>query len=58
MAQDVDQAAQGVRDQRMQDEIDDFVDWHEGGGRMFRGVRRGGERTEVWMSDRKEHESV
>ncbi len=58
MAQDVDQAAQGVRDQRMQDEIDDFIDWHEGGGRMFRGVRRSGERTEVWMSDRKEHESV
>jgi hypothetical protein len=54
MAQNVNEAAQGVRDQRMQDEIDDFIEFMEGGARMMRGVKRGGERTEVWMSDRKE----
>ena len=53
MAQDVDEAAQGVRDQRLEDEIEDFLEFMTAGARLNRGVRRNGERTEVWMSDRK-----
>ena len=52
MGQDVAEAAKTVLDERMQVEIEDFIEWHEAGGKVFRGVRRGGERTEVWMSDR------
>lgn len=48
MEQDVDQAARAVLEARMDDEIEDFLEWMQGGGKMgTRGVRRGGERTEV-----------
>jgi hypothetical protein len=54
MGQDIEEAAKGVLSDRMDAEIEDFLAWHEAGGPMSRtrGVRRGGERTEVWMSDR------
>lgn len=52
MAQNVNEAAQGVRDQKLQDEIEDFVEFMESGAKMGRGVKRGGMRTEVWSSDR------
>ena len=54
MGQDIEEAAKGVLSDRMDAEIEDFLEWHEAGGPMgrTRGVRRGGERTEVWMSDR------
>jgi hypothetical protein len=51
MGQDVNEAARAVLDQRMDDEIEDFMEWFNQGGKV-RGVKRGGERTEVWMSDR------
>lgn len=51
MGQDVKEAAQSVLDERMEREIEDFMEWHESGHRMRRGVRRGGERTEVWSSN-------
>jgi hypothetical protein len=51
MGQDVAEAAQSVLDERMEREIEDFMEWHEGGFRSQRGVRRGGERTEVWSSN-------
>ena len=48
MAQDVDEAAKGVMQQRMDDEIDDFVDFMEAGAPLApRGKRRDGYRTEV-----------
>lgn len=54
MEQDVDEAAQGVLQTRMDEEIEDFVEFMTTGARVgMRGVKRGGERTEVWMSDRK-----
>ena len=53
MEQDVNQAAQGVLQQRMDEEIEDFLEFMEGGAKLIRGVKRGGQRTEVWMSDRK-----
>jgi hypothetical protein len=53
MGQDVHEAAKGVLDGRMDDEIEDFLDFMQGGGKMgMRGVKRNGERTEVWSSDR------
>lgn len=52
MGQDVNEAAAAVLQQRMDEEIDDFVEWMESGAKSIRGVRRGGERTEVWISDR------
>ncbi len=53
MAQDIDEAAQAVRDARMDDEIEDFVEFMETGhSRSYqRGVRRNGERTEVYRVD-------
>ena len=53
MGQDVQEAAKGVLDARMDDEIEDFLDFMTGGAKlgMMRGVKRGGERTEVWRSD-------
>ena len=54
MGQDVNEAAQGVIQARMDAEIDDFLEFMEGGapiGKM-RGVKRNGERTEVWTSTR------
>lgn len=48
MAQDVDQAARAVLEARMDDEIEDFMEFMEGGAKLgTRGVRRGGARTEV-----------
>ena len=48
MAQDVDEAAKGVLQQRMDDEIEDFVDFMESGAPLAsRGKRRDGYRTEV-----------
>lgn len=54
MGQDVDEAARGVLRQRMDDEIDDFMEFMEGGAIMgrSRGVRKNGQRTEVWSTDR------
>ena len=54
MGQDVDEAAKGVLQQRMDDEIDDFLEFMEGGAIMgrSRGVRKNGVRTEVWSTDR------
>ncbi len=53
MAQDVDQAARAVMDARFDEEMEDFVEWVEGGGKMAhtRGVRRGGFRTETFRVD-------
>ena len=53
MAQDVDQAARAVMDARFDEEMEDFVEWVEGGGKMAhtRGVRRGGFRTETLRVD-------
>jgi hypothetical protein len=50
MAQDVDQAARAVLEARMDEEIEDFVDWVERGAKLGRqrGVRRNGERTETY----------
>jgi len=50
MAQDVHEAAKGVLDGRMDAEIEDFLEYMEGRSHGIRGVRRGGERTEVWQS--------
>ena len=53
MGQSVTEAAQGVLQARMDAEIDDFLEFMEGGapiGRL-RGVKRDGERTEVWSSN-------
>lgn len=54
MGQDVDEAARGVLQQRMDDEIDDFMEFMEGGAIMgrSRGRMRNGQRTEVWSTDR------
>lgn len=54
MGQDIKEAAQGVLEARMDAEIEDFLEFMESGGKLghMRGVRRDGERTEVWMSDR------
>jgi hypothetical protein len=52
MAMDVHEAAKGVLDDRMDQEIDDFLEYMEGRTHGIRGVRKGGERTEVWMSTR------
>jgi hypothetical protein len=54
MGQDVDEAARGVLRQRMDDEIDDFMEFMEGGAIMgrSRGRMRDGVRTEVWSTDR------
>ena len=54
MGQDVDEAARGVLRQRMDDEIDDFMEFMEGGAVMgrSRGRMRDGVRTEVWSTDR------
>tara|TARA_R100001594_G_scaffold38894_1_gene70364 strand:+ start:13386 stop:15230 length:1845 start_codon:yes stop_codon:yes gene_type:complete len=53
MAQDIDQAAKAVLDARFDEEMEDFVEWIEGGGKLghTRGVRRGGMRTETWRVD-------
>lgn len=47
MAQDVNEAAQAVLQSRLDDEIDDFVEFMESGAPLGRGKRRGGYRTEV-----------
>ena len=49
MGQSVDEAAQAVLDARMDEEIEDFVDFMEKGAPLgsSRGKRRGGYRTEV-----------
>tara|TARA_B100000795_G_scaffold261523_1_gene238390 strand:+ start:1191 stop:2753 length:1563 start_codon:yes stop_codon:yes gene_type:complete len=54
MGQDVAEAAKGVLQGRMDDEIDDFLEFMEGGSKIgrSRGVRRDGHRTEVWSSTR------
>jgi hypothetical protein len=52
MAMDVHEAAKGVLDDRMDQEIEDFLEYMEGRTHGVRGVRKGGERTEVWMSTR------
>ena len=54
MGQDVDEAARGVLQQRMDDEIDDFLEFMEGGAMVgrSRGRMRNGQRTEVWSTDR------
>tara|TARA_B110000977_G_scaffold85333_1_gene113912 strand:+ start:333 stop:2207 length:1875 start_codon:yes stop_codon:yes gene_type:complete len=54
MGQDVAEAAKGVLQGRMDDEIDDFLEFMEGGSQIgrSRGVRRDGHRTEVWSSTR------
>ena len=54
MGQDVDEAARGVLQQRMDDEIDDFMEFMEGGAMVgrSRGRMRNGQRTEVWSTDR------
>jgi len=54
MGQDVDEAARGVLQQRMDDEIDDFMEFMEGGAMVgrSRGRMRNGVRTEVWSTDR------
>jgi hypothetical protein len=53
MGQDTNEAAQAVLDQRMQDEIDDFIENYSEGFRLGRRTRRGrkrdGYRTEVTM---------
>lgn len=51
MSQDINQAAKSVLDERMELEIEDFLEFMQDGAKL-RGVRRNGERTEVWMSDR------
>lgn len=53
MSQDVDQAAKAVLDARFDEEMEDFVEWVEGGGKLgpTRGVRRGGMRTETYRVD-------
>ena len=50
MGQDVDQAAKAVLTDRLDAEIEDFLDFMQGGAPLgkMRGVRRNGERTEVW----------
>jgi hypothetical protein len=54
MGQDVHEAARGVVQQRLDEEMEDFVNWHESGGKLgLRGRSRDGVHTEVWMSDRK-----
>lgn len=54
MGQDVAEAARGVIQQRLDEEMEDFVNWHESGGKLgLRGRSRDGVHTEVWMSDRK-----
>lgn len=52
MAQDVHEAARGVLASRMDEEIEDFLEAMQSGGfsGRIRGVKRGGERTEVWQS--------
>lgn len=50
MAMDVQDAAKGVLESRMDAEIEDFLEYMEGRSHGVRGVRRGGERTEVWSS--------
>lgn len=54
MGQDIQEAAKSVLSDRMDAEIEDFLEFMEGGGKLgrMRGVRRNGERTEVWMSTR------
>ena len=53
MEQDVNQAAQAVRDSRMDDEIEDFMEFMETGHRRSysRGIRKDGYRTEVTRVD-------
>ena len=52
MSQDVDEAARGVVRQRMDEEIEDFVDYMEQGAPLaVRGKRRGGYRTETTRLD-------
>ena len=53
MSQDVDEAAKAVMDARFDQEMEDFVEWMDGGAKMrhTRGVRRNGERTETWRVD-------
>ena len=55
MGQDVYEAARGVIEQRRDEEIEDFMELFESGfgGRSLmrkRGVRRGGQRTEIWQN--------
>ena len=53
MGQDVAEAARGVIQQRLDEEMEDFVEWHESGGKLgLRGRGKDGIGTEVWMSDR------
>lgn len=52
MSQSVDEAAQAVLDARMEEEIEDFVEFMRGGALVGqRGVRRAGVRTEVSRVD-------
>ncbi len=53
MGQDVEQAAKAVISDRMDAEIEDFLEFMEGGGQIgkMRGVKRNGVRTEVWTTD-------
>lgn len=54
MGQDVDEAAKAVIQDRLDAEIEDFMEFMEDGGHVgrLRGVKRNGVRTEVWSSDR------
>ena len=51
MAQDVNEAAQAVLQSRLDEEIDDFIEFMEAGAPLGRGKRRAGYRTEVHRVD-------